>query len=372
MSIPNPMSTSDADLAVTASESQAQQHSASTFPDAEHRAQSQTITDGGLSSPDLSHMTRASDQTEPEQFSIRTVSADEHRSYNEPILDDDLDDPNYFKKKRRQEKRDQNQAVRNMFAEFEDRYTTEHASQSQAEVFRPVELDSKITPLDHRVDAVISEGSESDEASHQRPRSGSIVPKLRIIPATPPPDPSQQTKQGDREYRPSPLSASSAQENSSLNDIDDATRDTRSDNHVVLDEDQDEDLTNQEASASEPPQYQNDDPVHDHYQALYVRSLDDPERAVGMEPSMSFAAQEKQHDNVIKLQDEFDEDVERHTPGGFVDDQETEITQSADIDKQSNPAQLQGDDAQDEVAVEPETVDWSSSKVRKARRRSKK
>ena len=372
LSIPAPVS--DADSSADIREPQAQQNDPTRE---QHRDYDEAILNDDLDNPNFFKEDKAPSQVEPEHFHIRTISADEHRPSNEPILDDDLDDPDYFKKKRRQEAKHQNQAVRDMFADFEDRYTPEHASQSQSEIFRPSELDSELTALDHRVDAVISEDSESSDISG-RLRRGSIVPKLRVIPATPPPDAVQQKKQESREYRPSPLNESSVQETSAPRDIDKFAEDVDSDNHAPSRQSRSEAVATHGASV---PDISAHEPNSDaNYQSPYAESIADYESAIANENSER-VGQENANSIDSKMQDEFAEDVERNTPGGFVDDQDPETegnacSDSIPVDEQSHPATSMGHEevehVQPEAPDKPVEEDWSLSKVRKARRRSKK
>lgn len=372
MSLSTPVSTSDADLAASVRELQAQQNDPHSE---EHRNYSEPILDDDLDNPNFFKEAKAPPQIEPEHFHIRTISADEHRSSDEPILDDDLHDPDYFKKKRRQENKDQNQAMRDMFADFEDRYTPEHASQSQAEVFRPSELDSGITALDHRVDAVISEDSENSDING-RSRSGSIVPKLRVIPATPPPDAAQQKKQESREYRPSPLSGSLVQKSSAPRDVDNSAEDVDSGDHASSAQSRAE-TANHEASVPDHSKHELESDAN--YQSPYAESVADHESAIAYENS-EIVGQKNVNSIDSKMQDAFDEDVEWNTPGGFVDEQDPETEGKAYPDSKLDdehprPATSMHlrdlENVQPEAPGEPEE-DWSMSKVRKARRRSKK
>lgn len=129
----------------------------------------------------------------------------EGQEHSEPIMDDDLDDPDFFKKSRSRKSKDsvdQNEAISTMFADFEDRYNQDTATQSQADFFRPKDLSSSASATDRRVDAVIPENSDGDS---DLARDRSSIPQLRVIPATPPPDPAQQARQRTQEPRRSPL-----------------------------------------------------------------------------------------------------------------------------------------------------------------------
>lgn len=329
----------------------------------------QAIVEDDLANPGIlnkaSNPSSAGTEARPKYFHIRTISADQHRSCDEPILDDDLQDRDYFKRRRRQENKEQSQAVRDMFADFEDRYTTEHASQSQADVFRPSELDSKITPLDHRVDAVISEDSETNDAN-ARPRRASIVPKLRITPATPPPDAMQQKRQEDREHRRSPLRDSVAPDDG--------------DDEVVEDEAETNAADQNPLAVQARMKHQSlDSPSHsEKYPTSYPQSPADYTTTEHMESTINTEADDSTNS---KVQDDFGDNVERNTPGGFVDEQDDlpdDVVSSSpkvkdarapssgsfNNENEGEPQQEAIDDTKDE--------DWSSSKVRKERRRRSK
>lgn len=179
------------------------------------------------------------DSTQEHVVEIRAAS--ELPQFDEPILDDDLDDADYFKRKRAmraaersaseehlrelepilnksrnesetagnnqaKEGAGEDAAVSRFFADFEDRYSKDKASQSQAAFFRPPELDSSSSALDRRVDAVIEEDIGSHDDSTVRTfASHRAVPKLRVTPATPPPSAIAQSKRHAREHESSPL-----------------------------------------------------------------------------------------------------------------------------------------------------------------------
>jgi hypothetical protein len=291
--------------------------------------------DGPLSMPRMSSTRDDDDAAGPSKdssfdsaghFTIADIRpTNQYRKYEEPILDDDLNDPNFFKKSRekvRAEDANQDQEVSDMFADLEDRYSKDKAAQSQADFFRPASLSSSSKLLDRRADTEIDDSSDYVPRPNM-PRQSS-VPVLRVISATPPPDPVAASKRRPKENRPSPL-------NATVESDPEAEQQVRSDT---------------------PRDSEND------------ASRRDASRAA---PSIA---------NLVNRDaiDDIDEDVERHTPGGFVDDNEpsTEQVQQPHVE-QSN---AQGQDMKEETVEEQQDEDnvdlETPSKVRTIRRRSSK
>lgn len=114
----------------------------------------------------------------------------------EPIFDDEIFDPNLFKRPR-----SDSQDASKVFEDFNKRY--EEKTPSMADFFAPRDILSGPAPVDRRADAEIS---SSDEQSHpRRARSDSHVPKLKVIPATPPHSAAPSRQQS---AAPSPLRSS--------------------------------------------------------------------------------------------------------------------------------------------------------------------
>jgi len=315
---------------------------------------------------------------------FKDFSADDHRDYNEPILDDDVDDRDFFKRSSsigditqsvqrssadnhyetspqgyeepvltdRQEKEADDYVTR-----LEKRYSPESFSVSQADFFRPeVEqtLSEKGNVLDRRLDESADDTVRDDDSNDTPPfMRQSSVPTLRIIAATPPPELVKQRKQGAGSSR---LQYSESQDPPEADDV------------LGMEAESDE-RANAFSDRSDA-QLRTQQPVEDFREKDNIQGVESREVSTsGREPRAEKRTEHESREEVTsnEFADEtLDEEIERKTPGGFVEDdfrqETTEDRDSSVVTKRDivpSPS-------------EPEAGDWDkerSPKVRNSNRR---